>query len=277
MMFSKDFQFARSQSFQFRVELFNIENRLNYENPAASLPGSGTPGVPFTDAQAGTFGYMLGPLNRTVGLGTARQTQVSLQLYVLAPPAEWVGGSPSIPSALLFPHPPNTPIKSRGLQKETPLALRFRLIPENEDFYVQFIALAEQLRIGAGCSSRCLRTIRSLGQGRRDQGGRAQVRPPDAPDHPAAERTFVTPIDREDLYALAKSLDDVMDAIDASARFVRLYKIQTIRFGARELARVVSLERRSGAAGARGAREAHRACRTRRRDQPPRERGRSHP
>jgi len=79
MMFSKDFQFARSHSFQFRVELFNIMNSLNYENPAASLPGSGTPGVPFTDAQAGTFGYMLGPLNRTVGLGTARQTQISLR------------------------------------------------------------------------------------------------------------------------------------------------------------------------------------------------------
>ena len=79
LMFSKDFQFARRQSFQLRVELFNLTNRLNYENPAASLPGSGVTGVPFTDAQAGTFGYMLGPLNRTVGLGTARQTQVSLR------------------------------------------------------------------------------------------------------------------------------------------------------------------------------------------------------
>ena len=79
MMFSKDFQFAQRQSFQFRVEIFNLMNRLNYENPAASLPGSGAPGVPFTDAQAGTFGYMLGPLNRTVGLGTARQTQISLR------------------------------------------------------------------------------------------------------------------------------------------------------------------------------------------------------
>ena len=77
-MFSKDFQFAQSQSFQIRVEIFNLTNRLNYENPAASLPGA-TPGTPFTDAQAGTFGYMLGPLNRTVGLGTARQTQVSLR------------------------------------------------------------------------------------------------------------------------------------------------------------------------------------------------------
>jgi uncharacterized protein len=53
--------------------------------------------------------------------------------------------------------------------------------------------------------------------------------------------TFVTPIDREDIHALAKSLDDVMDAIDASARFIRLYKIKTLRYGARELARVISL------------------------------------
>ena len=78
LMFSKDFRFTASQGLQVRVELFNIANRLNYENPAATLP-NGTPGLPFTDAQAGTFGYMLGPLNRTVGLGTARQTQVSLR------------------------------------------------------------------------------------------------------------------------------------------------------------------------------------------------------
>ncbi len=78
LMFSKDFRFANTQGIQFRVEIFNLLNRLNYENPAANLP-NGTPGVPFTDANAGTFGYMLGPLNRTVGLGTARQTQISLR------------------------------------------------------------------------------------------------------------------------------------------------------------------------------------------------------
>ena len=78
LMLSKDFRFSSSQGLQFRVEIFNIANRLNYENPAATLP-NGTPGAPITDAQAGTFGYMLGPLNRTVGLGTARQTQISLR------------------------------------------------------------------------------------------------------------------------------------------------------------------------------------------------------
>jgi len=53
-------------------------------------------------------------------------------------------------------------------------------------------------------------------------------------------RTFVTPIDREDIYALARSLDDVMDAIDASATLARLYRLETVRFGARELAHIVS-------------------------------------
>jgi hypothetical protein len=78
LMASKDFRFGPSQGIQFRAEVFNILNHLNYQNPAAVLP-DGTAGVPFTDAQAGVFGYILGPLNRTVGLGTARQTQVSLR------------------------------------------------------------------------------------------------------------------------------------------------------------------------------------------------------
>ncbi len=78
LTFSKDFRFLSSQSVQVRAEVFNITNRLNYDNPAATLP-TGAPGVPFTDAQVGTFGYILGPLNRTVGFGTARQTQLSVR------------------------------------------------------------------------------------------------------------------------------------------------------------------------------------------------------
>ena len=75
---SKDVRFTDTQGLQFRVEVFNLTNRLNYESPAATLP-AGTIGQPFTEAQAGTFGYMLGPLNRTVGLGAARQTQLSVR------------------------------------------------------------------------------------------------------------------------------------------------------------------------------------------------------
>jgi hypothetical protein len=79
IVLSKDFRFANTQGIQLRFEMFNVANRLNYENPALNLPNTGTPGVPFTDTQAGTFGYMLGPLNRTVGLGTPRQTQLSVR------------------------------------------------------------------------------------------------------------------------------------------------------------------------------------------------------
>ncbi|MFI5179338.1 MAG: DUF47 domain-containing protein [Vicinamibacterales bacterium] len=53
-------------------------------------------------------------------------------------------------------------------------------------------------------------------------------------------RTFVTPFDREDLYALSTSLDTVMDSIDHAASLVRLYRIRTVRPGARELAHTVS-------------------------------------
>ena len=79
---SKDMRFSERQGLQLRVDLFNLTNRLNYENPAASLP-SRHDRPPFTDAVAGTFGYMLGPLNRTVGLGTARQTQLSVEIPLL--------------------------------------------------------------------------------------------------------------------------------------------------------------------------------------------------
>jgi hypothetical protein len=50
----------------------------------------------------------------------------------------------------------------------------------------------------------------------------------------------VTPLDREDIHGLARSLDDVMDAIDASAAVIRRYCIPDVRFGARELARIIA-------------------------------------
>ena len=70
-------------------------------------------------------------------------------------------------------------------------------------------------------------------------------------------RTFVTPLDREDIHALARSLDDVMDAIDASATLIRLYRLDTVRFGARELAQIITASHRRDAPGARrpGARQ----------------------
>lgn len=49
-------------------------------------------------------------------------------------------------------------------------------------------------------------------------------------------RTFVTPFDREDIYALGSGLDDVLDYIDEIAETIALYGIAEIPPAAREMA-----------------------------------------
>ena len=44
----------------------------------------------------------------------------------------------------------------------------------------------------------------------------------------AVNSTFVTPFDREDIYALASALDDVMDAMDEAVDLVLLYEVETL-------------------------------------------------
>ena len=88
-------------------------------------------------------------------------------------------------------------------------------------------------------------------------------------------RTFVTPIDREDIHALAKALDDVMDAIDASAHlFAAVPDRDASRDGARKFCHITvsATEQIRVALTAHGERETRDA--ERRGDQPPRERGR---
>lgn len=52
-------------------------------------------------------------------------------------------------------------------------------------------------------------------------------------------RSFVTPIDREDITLLAHSLDDVMDFIEAAGRTAFYYHVARPTDRARELARIV--------------------------------------
>ncbi len=52
-------------------------------------------------------------------------------------------------------------------------------------------------------------------------------------------RTFVTPLDREDIYALTTEMDDILDLAQAVADAVFLYHIQVIRPEAKEMARVL--------------------------------------
>lgn len=55
-------------------------------------------------------------------------------------------------------------------------------------------------------------------------------------------RTFITPFDREDIFGLAKALDDVLDWIEASSARMAVYKIPHATTEARELAHIVVSE-----------------------------------
>ena len=52
-------------------------------------------------------------------------------------------------------------------------------------------------------------------------------------------QTFVTPIDREDIYQLASALDDVVDYTEEVADYLGLYKIEAPMQQAQDLARVL--------------------------------------
>mgnify|MGYP001467750958 CR=1 FL=1 len=52
------------------------------------------------------------------------------------------------------------------------------------------------------------------------------------------DRTFVTPIDREDLAALTKALDDVIDGMEHSAAFAALYRFGTLTEPMKQLVQI---------------------------------------
>ena len=120
--------------------------------------------------------------------------------------------------------------------------MAFRLIPREERFYDDFVALAEEIRRGSTLLEEMLAPERPIWD-KADEIKEVEHKC-DFLTHEIIQRlhrTFVTPLDREDIHALARSLDDVMDAIDASAAVVRLYQIEHVRPDARELARLVKL------------------------------------
>src|SRR5438445_12982571 len=119
--------------------------------------------------------------------------------------------------------------------------LAFRLLPREEKFYTDFQALADELKRGAGLLESMLAPERP-DWNKADEIKEVEHKC-DVLTHEVIQRlnrTFVTPLDREDIHALARSLDDVMDAIDAAATLVRLYRLDSVRFGARELARIIT-------------------------------------
>jgi uncharacterized protein len=117
---------------------------------------------------------------------------------------------------------------------------RFRLIPREEKFYDDFKMMADQLRHGARLLEQMLANDPPIADKAHEI--KEVEHQCDFLTHEVIQRlnkTFVTPIDREDIHELAKTLDDVMDAIDSAAALIPLYRIDKIRPGARELTRVI--------------------------------------
>jgi predicted phosphate transport protein (TIGR00153 family) len=111
--------------------------------------------------------------------------------------------------------------------------VRLRLTPQDTSFFDLIASLAATLVDGAGMLAQL------LGQ---DQRGRERVAQDlrDA-EHRADEATheimrrlnssFITPFDRQDIYALAGGLDDCMDHMEAAADLIVLYKVGELPAG----------------------------------------------
>jgi predicted phosphate transport protein (TIGR00153 family) len=139
----------------------------------------------------------------------------------------------------------------------------FRLIPRDRKFFDDFVQMAELIDRGAWLLDEMLAPEQPIWD-KADEIKEVEHRC-DHLTHQVIQhlhKTFVTPLDREDIHALARSLDDVIDAIDDSAAIIRLYQIAHVRPDARDLSRIIraSTDQVKCAMQALGKREAISTC-----------------
>jgi predicted phosphate transport protein (TIGR00153 family) len=117
---------------------------------------------------------------------------------------------------------------------------RFSLVPKDRVFFDQFVEAGQN-------TLRAAKLLRDLLNRWPDDGGLAldilkSEQEGDRITHDIIRRlntTFVTPIDREDIYGLATQLDDIVDYIEEVADFMGLYNIEAPMDQAQELAEVL--------------------------------------
>lgn len=107
--------------------------------------------------------------------------------------------------------------------------MRLKFRPVDASFYDLFAESAAHLVVG----SQLLAEMLGEGGDREDIARRMRdaEHAADETTHAIVKRvnsTFVTPFDREDIYALASALDDVMDEMDEAVDLVLLYGVTTL-------------------------------------------------
>jgi predicted phosphate transport protein (TIGR00153 family) len=121
------------------------------------------------------------------------------------------------------------------------VAFRFSLVPRDEQFFTLYRSTTSEIKAAAVLLEAMLATEppdEKIASAIKDAEHRCDTLTHDTIQR--LHRTFITPFDREDLYALATSLDTVMDAIDHAAALVGLYRMTLLPPGARELAHTVT-------------------------------------
>jgi uncharacterized protein len=108
--------------------------------------------------------------------------------------------------------------------------VRFRLTPHETSFYDLFVTSANHLVVG---SQLLTETIGATPAEREalSQKMRQAEHEADESTHEIMRRvnsSFITPFDREDIYALASSLDDCMDLMEAAVDLITLYQIEEL-------------------------------------------------
>jgi uncharacterized protein len=116
-----------------------------------------------------------------------------------------------------------------------------RLLPRNEEFFDLFTDVANRNKEAA----QYLRDLFEAAPDRRTPIVEAIKRLEHEADQSTHEvvnrldRTFITPLDREDIHQLASDLDDVMDAMDGTARRAQIFRLGVAPQGVRRLAEVI--------------------------------------
>ena len=123
--------------------------------------------------------------------------------------------------------PPSTGRRLRHILGKNARALTF--IPRERRFYELFEQQAAVIVRSATLLERALADVTNLPA--HQQEIKDLERQGDELTHEIVRtlnRTFVTPFDHEDIYALASGLDDILDYIEEVADTANLYRISTI-------------------------------------------------
>ena len=116
----------------------------------------------------------------------------------------------------------------------------FRLRPVDSSFYDLFAEQSRHLTEGAALLAEML-----SGSADRENVAERMRKAEHAADETThaivrrVNRTFVTPMDREDIYKLASGLDDVMDAMDEAVDLILLYDVTVLPAGFGDLIEVI--------------------------------------